>query len=184
MTQENKIWRYPITGGPGAGKTSVLIELKKQGFYCFDEQAEKLIKHAQQTNSNLVPWIKLEEFNIKLVEEMIKDYHAAKPGVNFFDRALPENEAFFLYQNLKIPEVVEKSAKEFRYEPLVFMLPPWKEIYENTKVRKESFEDAIRISEFIKKSYEGLGYEIIELPKTSVIERVDFIKKILHGRHR
>lgn len=171
------IKRYVITGGPGAGKTAVLNALKSLGFNCVDEHSRKLIEKALKEGSDLVPWKRLADFNEALVKEQLKDYLNVKQGIHFFDRGFPDNIAFFKHTRQEIPKIVQEFAIKYKYEPLVFLTPPWKEIYLLDNVRKESFEDAVIISKFIKQTYEDLGYEVIELPKASVKERAEFIKK-------
>jgi predicted ATPase len=171
------IKRYIITGGPGAGKTSVLNILKTHGYHCIGERSRMLIDKALKENSDIVPWKNLGLFNEKVVEAQTKDYLDAKEGIHFFDRGLPDNVAYFWHFKQEMPRVVLEAAQKYKYEPLVFMTPPWKEIYKTDAARTEPFEDAVGISDMIKKSYKEFGYEIIELPKTTVKERAEFIKE-------
>ena len=36
-----------ITGGPGTGKTSIIEELKKRGYFCYDEIWDKKYKKSE-----------------------------------------------------------------------------------------------------------------------------------------
>jgi predicted ATPase len=62
-----------------------------------------------------------------------------------------------------------------RYYSKVFILPPWKEIFTKDDERMEDFESTFAAFETIKATYEKFGYAVIELPKVSIEERVDFI---------
>jgi predicted ATPase len=62
-----------------------------------------------------------------------------------------------------------------RYYLKVFILPPWKEIFTKDDERMEDFESTFAAFETIKSTYEKHGYTVIELPKVSIEERVDYI---------
>jgi predicted ATPase len=53
--------------------------------------------------------------------------------------------------------------------------PPWPEIFTNDAIRTETFEEALRIHEFIVKTYLDLNYQIIELPLLPVKQRINYL---------
>jgi len=57
--------------------------------------------------------------------------------------------------------------------------PPWKEIFTNDPERPYSFDFAIEDYRSNVAAYRECGYELIELPKVPVSERVDFILREL-----
>ena len=57
----------------------------------------------------------------------------------------------------------------------VFLLPPWEEIYTSDAERYESFEEATKIHAYLVDTYTKYGYDLHEVPKTSVAERFQFI---------
>ena len=62
-----------------------------------------------------------------------------------------------------------------RYEKIVFIAPPWVEIYSADKERKETEDELESIHEHLFDTYENLGYQLVELPKVSVESRQQFI---------
>ncbi|MBB6259777.1 putative ATPase [Paenochrobactrum gallinarii] len=46
-----------LTGGPGAGKTSLLENLKKEGFQCSDEAGRGIIQSQNLINGPFHPWL-------------------------------------------------------------------------------------------------------------------------------
>ena len=62
-----------------------------------------------------------------------------------------------------------------KYENLVFYTPIWEDIFSNDEERKEDIEQAKMIEENIKNSYLKFGYNLIEIPKGTISERVNFI---------
>jgi predicted ATPase len=67
----------------------------------------------------------------------------------------------------------------YRYEPEIFFLPSWKEIYKTDDSRKETFAQAQKIEETLKKAYYKQRYLVITLPKLSVDERLTLIETII-----
>ncbi len=47
---------YILTGGPGAGKTTILAELENRGFRTVPEIARQLIQEQVQADGNALPW--------------------------------------------------------------------------------------------------------------------------------
>ena len=65
---------------------------------------------------------------------------------------------------------------------IIFMTPPWKEIFCQDEERQHTYEDAVTEYERNLKFYSQCGYHIVELPKISVKERAEFILSILLKR--
>ena len=55
--------------------------------------------------------------------------------------------------------------QDHRYHNRVFVLPAWREIYATDDERKMTFEMAEAFGEDVRSIYEGLGFEILEVPK-------------------
>ncbi|MGH2624177.1 MAG: AAA family ATPase, partial [Sphingobacterium sp.] len=64
---------------------------------------------------------------------------------------------------------------KYRYHPKVFLLPPWKEIYVNDQERKQTWQQAVETYNWIKQTYNQFNYHIVELPLTTVENRIAFI---------
>ena len=58
---------------------------------------------------------------------------------------------------------------------MIFILKPWKAIYEQDNERYETFEQALIIHDFLVNSYKEFGYTIVDTPFGTVQERIDFI---------
>lgn len=71
------------------------------------------------------------------------------------------------------------SGKRFRYHRTVFVAPPWPEIYENDTERKQTREEAERTYASVSSAYLDYGYELVELPRVPVEERVAFVLRHL-----
>jgi predicted ATPase len=70
---------------------------------------------------------------------------------------------------------IETLRAAHRYNRLVFLTPPWPEIYTGDSERKHGFDVAIEEYERLLRDYDELGYDISVLPKSGIEERADFI---------
>jgi predicted ATPase len=58
---------------------------------------------------------------------------------------------------------------------MVFIFPPWREIYRHDEERKHSFAHAEWVFEACEAVYRACGYELVEVPRRPVEARADFI---------
>lgn len=98
------------------------------------------------------------------------------PGPVFFDRGMPDVVGYLRLMALPVPRHVERAAALFRYNRRVFIAPPWAEFFTPDAERKQSFDEAVRTYEAMVAAYEALGYDLIELPRSSIAERVTFLR--------
>ena len=77
--------------------------------------------------------------------------------------------------DLPVPPHVIKAAAEFRYNRRIFIAPPWKEIFHPDRERKQDFDEAVRTYASLASTYTEYGYELTELPRVSIDERVQFV---------
>lgn len=171
---------YIITGGPGFGKTKLIEALKNEGYMCSNEFARDLILEQQQINGNILPWKQPRLFQQEILNKRIAFFESVKDGeIAFADRAIPDQLAFARYKGFGSPPVLEAAARQYRYAPLVFVTPPWAEIYTTDTIRTETFEEAKKLHEIIVETYKNLNYQIIELPLVPISERKQHIHQNL-----
>lgn len=170
--------RYIISGGPGAGKSTLLQALKQKGYLVSEEASRSLIIEEKRKNSHCLPWIDLGCFAQKALARMIQNYKQASPaaGITFFDRGIPDIIAYLKAAQLPVDNFYQQALKHHPYNPLVFLAPPWLEIYVNDSERWQTFEEAVTLFHTIKETYQAFNYTILQLPKASVEERVKFIE--------
>ena len=168
--------RVVLAGGPSTGKTSVLNELKKLGFKCYEESARDILSEYEKKGSSF----KLNPIRIseEILKKRDKDYTEArdilcKNNIVFFDRGIHEITAYLRSINSS-EEYWEELLKNYDYD-MVFFFPSWKDIYTKDKNRVEEYEEANRISPYIDKVYEESSIPKIKVPYESINERVAFI---------
>lgn len=161
---------FILTGGPGAGKTTVLKELKQRKFRCVDEPARMIIREQPKEIARDPQWRKSLEFRELTLKKSIKLYKIENDfqgGITFFDRGIPDA--------LSYPDLDKEVIKSFRYNQTVFIFPAWIEIYHKDEERIQSVEESVEVYEKVVKRYSECGYDLIHVPKLSVSDRADFI---------
>lgn len=172
---------YVITGGPGVGKSTLIKALDHYGFQIVKEDARTIIKNQIESGKEGVPWKNKEVYAKLMIEASIKSYEQVNNAENtkliFFDRGILDAICYMKMEHIPIPKEITQLAKQYSYNKNVFLLPPWKEIYETDKERKQDWNEAELTFGQIKSTYIEFGYDLIEVPKITTEERLKFILK-------
>lgn len=166
-----------IIGGPGTGKSTVLNELISKGFHCKPEISREVTLKAQEKGIDQLFLTDPLLFSNLLLEGREKQYLDAEntnEEIVFFDRGIPDVHAYMNYSKTEYPSYFTEKSNSYKYDK-VFMMPPWKEIFVSDNERYESFEIAVEINHYLKKTYQEIGYDIIIVPFGTVEERTNFI---------
>lgn len=94
-------------------------------------------------------------------------------GWVFFDRGLID--AAVALQHATGQSAKELLAAYERYAQIVFLTPPWPEIYVTDDERQHGLAEAIAEYSHLLIVYDDLGYDVHILPKVSVGERADYV---------
>jgi predicted ATPase len=166
-----------ITGGPGTGKTTIIDALIEQGYACFPEISRQVTMEAKKQGIEQLFLEKPLLFSELLLEGRKKQHQQAladQAEIVFMDRGIPDVLAYMHYIGDSYPAFFDHACKEHHYSK-IFVLPPWEDIYESDEERYENFEQAKLIFEHLLETYQNYGYELIEVPRGTVEERIQFI---------
>lgn len=168
---------YILTGGPGSGKTTLIEQLKGMGYGCMSEVGRKIIKEQLAAGGAALPWSDVAGYAHLMLHYSIHDYlHVSGDGdVCFFDRGIPDVLGYTELIGLPNRQEFVDSVAGFRYNPTVFILPPWEQIYQTDSERKQDFELATRTYQAMKEVYTMYDYRLVEVPCLPVAERAAFI---------
>ncbi len=170
----NSITRAVLIGGPGTGKTSILNALKERGYNVLPEISRQVTIEAQKKGIGQLFLTDPHAFSDRLMEGRIKQFEAPTNGLYFYDRGIPDIPAYHRFTGDPIPESYIQKSQNLRYD-YCFYFPVWDEIYKQDSERYENLDQAKKISSIIKKEYQTVDYNIIDVPKTSIEDRVAFI---------
>ena len=171
-----------ITGGPGTGKTTIIDKLIEYGHVCYPEISREITLEAKKQGVEQLFLEKPLLFSELLLEGRKKQYQKALAEENntvFIDRGIPDILAYMHYIGDSYPAFFDQACKENQYSK-VFILPPWEEIYISDEARYENYEQAKLIFDHLKETYQSYGYQLIEIPKGTVEERINYLLKELH----
>jgi predicted ATPase len=168
-----------ISGGPGAGKTTLINALSLRGHQTFAESSRQLIEQQSQLSNGILPWSNLAGFAdlCLLVMEEQKQAALDSQKIAFMDRAIPDICAYLKQGKLKVAERFVKGCTG--YYPQAFLCKPEASIYVQDDVRPYPFEEALEIHQQLHDTYLELGFEVVSIPWGNVEQRADFIVRLL-----
>jgi predicted ATPase len=158
----------------GTGKTTLISVLGATVMTVAEPARELIAEHHAATGEQTLD-DRSDLFVERLISRSLQKYQSASAqAVTIFDRGLPDCVAYAAVFGID-PQPAMEAAAAHRYQEPVFVAPPWQEIYMTDELRKATFAQAGSFYEEVISAYDKLGYEMIELPKSSVEERVALI---------
>ena len=167
--------RFVMTGGPGAGKTTILQALAARGYWYAAESARAIIQ--ERLARGLSPRPPLAQFGHEILQRDIARYRETRATEHpvFFDRGIVDALGILDEQQAMSLGEVEAYVRSFPYNTLVLLMPPWEAIYRTDSERDQTFAEAVQVWEGLRTWYARWGYETIEVPRTAIDQRVNFI---------
>ncbi len=178
--------KFPISGGPHSGKTTLLGALRSEfpDAYFVPEPAEAVIareldKEAKNPGyTPVVPWIDYTKFGPTVADES-EAMEAAIPSgadVVFQDRSLIDTIAYARLNGFEalVPEV-KRRARLANYTLALFCEPVG--VYATTDIRRETVEEAKVTHDYLTRAYDEAGIPVVHLPAVSVEDRLRIVRE-------
>lgn len=163
-----------LSGCSGGGKSTLLAELARRGFATVEEPGRRIVIEETRNGGTALPWIDIQAFARRAIAMALEDRQKTPPeGLVFFDRGLID--AASALHHVSGDHFIDTLRDTHRYNSLVFLTPPWPEIYRSDDERKHGFDAAVEEYEHLLVDYARLDYETVILPKLSVGKRADFL---------
>ncbi|MCE9541299.1 ATP-binding protein [Candidatus Kaiserbacteria bacterium] len=164
---------YVLTGGPCAGKTTLVNELEKRGHNILPEAARLFFEEELALGLTIEQIRATDDWLFRIAERKYNMERAVPPEETFFfDRGVPDSVAYFRLNNEPIRQAFTEMLNASKYRA-VFLLDLVD--FQADEARTETPEQAREIHEAIRTAYTELGYDIISVPVLPVPERADFI---------
>lgn len=167
--------RILLTGGPGFGKSSIIQELERMGFSVFHEIARQIIRDEVEIGGTALPWLDITSFSEQVLQGRINQYALGENNIQFYDRGLPDIAGFLRKEKKETPEEIWQLCRDFKYDPIVYITPPWEAIFHRDAERKEDFAMALKVHRALESVYQELGYELVPIPMGSISWRAQYL---------
>ena len=168
---------FVVTGGPGAGKTSLIAELARRGYHTIPESGRAIIREERQSGGSALPWADRMAYAERMLERDLQAHGAALAlsGPVIFDRGLPDILGYLTLCGLPVPPHVTAAAKATHYNRRVFLAPYWDAIFAQDSERKQGRAEAEATCAVMRETYAGLGYALVELPRSDIATRAKVV---------
>lgn len=166
---------FVLTGAPGTGKSAILNRLRGV-VRCVDEPAREILAE-QHASGGRGTWDQDRSlFVTLLLQRSIEKYEAAigSGGKVLFDRGIPDCAVYAIRAGAD-PEPYLVAVDAFRYGLEVLFLEPWRDIYTTDDERSMPFDDTVSFSQALRDIYGRSGYKLVEVPQSSIDDRVAFV---------
>ncbi len=165
---------YVLTGGPCAGKTTLIDELKSRGYSVLPEPARAVIAGKLASGMTMQEILAAPvAFEHDIISRHVElESEVPKDQLLFLDRGIPDNIAYCRKFNTPMDDFFRRAIDSAQYRK-IFLLDRIDFVIDAE--RYETPEEAKWIHDEIRRVYEELGYEIVQVPVIPVPERADFV---------
>lgn len=180
-----------LSGGPGAGKTSLLQALSGLGYITVAESGRAVIQQQRARAGDALPWRNRQAFATAMLDRDRRQYrrYSGRGGHppdrrlrdvknrswRFFDRGVVDVLGYARLERLHESAAMRWAARRYRYAPEVLMLPPWPDIYRHDQERKQTLKEAERTFQVLWDTYLDQGYRPLLVPRGTIRERRDWV---------
>lgn len=168
-----------FTGGPGAGKTTVLAELARMGHATMPDAAREIIAERRRRG-----WPPRPDAATFASDVLARELAAHADGVrcsgwSFHERGVVDAAGLALESGLCTPAAAAALVERHPVHRPVFVFPPWRAIYRRDDERDQSWDEAVAVHGRIVRWYAACGYELHEVPFADPLARARHVLQVL-----
>ncbi|CNG18369.1 Uncharacterised protein [Mycobacterium tuberculosis] len=167
--------RYVVTGGPSAGKETVITEIHQRQIPCSEAEAAREIyrEHRNRLGRHLQVADR-RAYSRDVLAAFIEEYCGHKAGLRFYNRGIPDGYGWDAFFGLGPYPELEEASRIYRYDA-VFVLDPLDDFDSEDDLVWAKEREIRRVHELITQGYYDAGYRPIFVPADEPARRVDFI---------
>jgi predicted ATPase len=171
--------RVIVTGGPGAGKTTLVSHLAAAGYATVHDSARAII--AERLAQGLSRRPEPQEFAREILRRDIDSYQSCAETGDwvFFDRGVIEGIAMVQETAPLPPGDLQNLLVAHAFHRTVFILPPWEEIFTTDAERDQPFTDSVQVYDRLVRWYRACGYALHEVPRLPAAQRATHVLQAL-----
>lgn len=168
---------FVVTGGPGSGKSTLLAAAAEAGYRIVPEAGRSILQRQALIGGGASHTQNPELYAELMLDRDVGHYleHAGATRPVLFDRGIGDLIGYQRLIGKPLGPHFARAAETLRYNPVVFIAPPWEAIYVHDAERKQGWAEAIRTYEVMHAAYESLGYQLAVLPESDVVTRLHFV---------
>ncbi len=166
-----------LTGAAGTGKSTLITALERSGVKVSEEVSRKIINRSLKDGTKVFPWENTLQFVNTCVSETLTLLDQRESTIS--DRGMLDNLVNLQIANLEPSTFFLEFPYLEYYNPIVFYCPLWKEIYEREPQRPQPFSHQNKVDQLTRKTYIQYGFQLVEIPKTRIEDRVAFVMERL-----
>lgn len=170
--------RAVLTGAPGAGKSTLLDAAAAAGLMTSPEVARELLRTPGGMELRASDPLGFAEAMLEAHADEFEK-HVGEPGPVLFDRGFPDVAGFLDVSGLAVPKAVDRACRRLRYAGPILRAPAWRDIYRQDAERIQTWEEAVASDEAVTAAWRRYGYDLIDLPYSSVTERLEFLRTFI-----
>ena len=153
----------------------MISELSMRGYATVAEPGRRVIAAERARDGDGFPWENAERFADLAFWMAVGDHGAAESDPTFFDRSALDQAAWYARQGSAPPGEVPS------YDSQVFLVPPWREIFETDDDRRHGFDAAVVEYGDLATRLPAWGYHTHILAKAPVADRADKVLEVMAG---
>ena len=148
---------------------------------CAAESARAIIR--ERLAAGLSPRPPLAQFGQEILQRDIARYGETRATDEpvFFDRGIVDAVGLLDEQRALSPGKAATYIRSFPYNKMVLLMPAWEAIYRTDAERDQTFAESLQVCESLRMWYARWDYKIVEVPRTDIDQRVNFILRTVEG---
>lgn len=154
---------------------------RRAGVTVGQESARSIIQAQVAIDGPALHWRDRALFAELMLDRDVQTYQALRTAgaPALCDRGIPDLFAYGRMFPLPRDGHFRRASLLYRYNPVVFFAPPWRDIFVTDAERVEGWEHAVGVYAPMRDAYAELGYRIVELPFAPVAERLAFVQEVM-----